>query len=356
MTLMAAKIRPQVKKLSGYHLDQPRHRIKLNQNESPYDLPRLLKEQILARLAKIPWNRYPTPYADKLRGKLGKQLKWNPKGILVANGSNVLTQAIVAATAIGGRVMAPDPSFSLYELYGQLFNNRVCKIPLKPDFGLDGKIFERALKKYRPNLTFIPNPNAPTGNLFCRDLLKRIIATSSGMIVIDEAYYPFSGETLIPILKKNPHMLILRTMSKAFSLGGARVGYLVGNPKVIQEIRKVLPPFCLNVLSATVAESVLDSPKYIDKIVSEITRERKKIYEALEALPGIDPFPSDANFILFRAKKPKVLFNGLLKAGILIRDVSDSGPLKNCLRVTIGTPMENRAFIHVIEGLALRFM
>jgi histidinol-phosphate aminotransferase len=348
---MVAKVRSQVRKLPGYHLDQPQHRIKLNQNESPYDLPSALKKRILARLDKVPWNRYPTPYADTLRAKLGRKLKWNPAGILVANGSNVLTQALVATMAVGGKVAAPDPSFSLYELYGRLFNNRMIKVRLRPDFSLDAERFERALKKERPDLTFIPNPNAPTGNLFEMESLKKLVTAAPGFIVIDEAYYPFSGETLLPFLKRNPKLVLLRTFSKAFSLGGVRVGYLVGHPTVVREIRKVLPPFCLNALSALVTESVLDSPQYTDKIVREITKEREKIFGILEKLEGITPFPSDANFILFRARKAKAIYKGLLKAGILIRDVSDGAPLKNCLRVTVGTPKENQAFVKAIKKL-----
>ncbi len=348
---MAAKIRTQVRKLAGYHLDQPDCRIKLNQNESPYDLPMGLKTRILGRLAQLPWNRYPSPYAAALREKIAVQVGWKTEGVLLANGSNVLTQAVVAAIAVGGKVMAPVPSFSLYELYGRLYNNKVVKVPLDAEFSLDGERFIKAMKKQRPNLTFIPNPNAPTGNLFSTKVLKELIQAAPGYIVIDEAYYPFSGATLVPMLRRHPQLLILRTFSKAFSLGGVRIGYLLGNPQTIREVRKVVPPFCLNALAETIAGAVLDSPKYVDKLVDEINRERHKVFVALRKLPGITPFPSHANFILFRARKPKAIFRGLLKKGILIRDVSDSGPLKNCLRVSIGTPKENQAFLRVMNQL-----
>ncbi len=349
---MPPKARQQVRKLAGYHLDQPTHRIKLNQNESPYDLPATLKARILGRLAKLPWNRYPSPYADTLREQIAKQVGWKPEGVLLANGSNVLTQALVATFAVGGKVLAPDPSFSLYELYGKLFNNKVLKVRLRSDFSLNEERFLSVLKKERPQLTFIPNPNAPTGNLFGAAELKRLVRAASGAIIIDEAYYPFSGETLVPLLKRNPQLMLLRTFSKAFSLGGVRVGYLLGSPKLVQEVRKVLPPFCLNALSAAVTETVLGSPRYMGKIVREISRERERVYDALADMKGITPFPTDANFILFRATKPKAIFKGLLKEGILIRDVSDGGPLKNCLRVTVGTPQENRQFIKAMKQLA----
>lgn len=348
---MAPKVRTQVRKLAGYHLDQPSCQIKLNQNESPYDLPIGLKTRILGRLAQLPWNRYPSPYADQLREKIAAQVGWKADGVLLANGSNVLTQAVVGTIAIGGKVMAPVPSFSLYELYGRLYNNKVCKVPLRSDFSLDGERFIKAMKKERPDLSFIPNPNAPTGNLFGIKTLKELIAAAPGYIVIDEAYYPFSGATLVPLLRRNPQLLILRTFSKAFSLGGVRIGYLLGNPKVIREVQKVVPPFCLNALAETIASAVLDSPKYVEKLVEEINQERHKIFVALRKLPGITPYPSNANFILFRTAKPSVIFKGLLKKGILIRNVSDGGRLKNCLRVSVGTPKENQAFLRAMTCL-----
>lgn len=348
---MSEKVRQQVRELTGYHLDQPPHKIKLNQNESPYDLPEALKKKVLARLAKLNWNRYPSPYADSLCQKLGQHLDWDPEGVLVGNGSNVLTQALIAATAVGGKLLVPTPSFSLYEIYGELFNNEVYKVPLRMDFSLDESRFTRALKQRRPDLTFIPNPNAPTGNLFAVTALKRLIKAAPGLIVIDEAYYPFSGETLLPILKRLPNLILLRTFSKAFSMGGVRVGYLVGHPDIVKEVRKVVPPFCLSALSVLITEAVLDAPAYVDKLVKEISKERDKLIKALSEVSGVTPFPSDANFILFRARQPQALFDGLLKAGILIRNVADGGPLKNCLRVTIGTPQENAAFLKAVRTL-----
>lgn len=348
---MPYKIRPELKKTPGYHLDQPKHRIKLNQNESAYDLPAPLKRKISARLGKVAWNRYPSPYAETLTAKIAKRERWTREGILVANGSNVLTQALVTATAVKGRVLVPGPSFSLYALYGELFGNRVTRVPLNPDFSLDRDRFLKAMKRTRPDIVFIANPNAPTGTLFDAADLKAIVKAAPCLVVIDEAYYPFSGQTLKGSLKRFPNLVLLRTFSKAFSLGGVRAGYLLAAPRIVQEVRKLVPPFCVNALSATVAEAVLDSPKFVDQIVKEVRREREKVYKGLKALPGIEPFPTGANFVMFRAKRSKAIFSGLVRKGILIRDVSDGKWLKNCLRVTVGTPKENDAFLRAIKKL-----
>lgn len=351
---MAAKFRKEVLNLPAYHLDQPKHKVKLNQNESPYDLPAPLKRKILARLGRLDWNRYPSPYADGLRSKIARRVGWKASGVLLANGSNVLTQALVASTAVKGKVLISDPTFSLYGLYGALFANRVYRVPAAKDFSLDRKAIIRALRRSRPDIIFIANPNAPTGTPTPTADLEAIVRAARCLVVVDEAYYPFSGATLLRRLRRYPNLILLRTLSKAFSLGGARVGYLLGDPKVIAQVQKVVPPFCLNALSEAVAETVIESPRYVDRIVKEIIAEREKVYEALTELPGITPYPSAANFILFRAKQPQSIFKGLLKKGILIRDVSDRGRLKNCLRVTIGTPAENKKFLNAMKKIARR--
>ncbi len=348
----AVSIRREVRAVSAYHLNQPVHRMKLNQNESAYDLPPALKARILKKLAKLQWNRYPSPYADGLRERIAQREGWRADGVLVANGSNVLTQSLVMATAVGGKIAIPDPTFSLYELYGRLFKNQLVKIPLQKDFSLDLDRFLSVLKQKKPDLTFIPNPSAPTGNLFPKKELTQLVKATSNIIVVDEAYYPFSGETLVPLLKRQHNLVIMRTFSKAFSLGGARVGYILGQPAVIQEVQKVLPPFCLNALSAAVAETALSSAGYVDKIVKEVGQEREQVFQALSALPGIEVFPSMTNFILFRTREPERVFKALVKAGVLIRNVSDGKRLKNCLRVTIGKPRENRQFIKAMQQLS----
>ena len=171
------------------------------------------------------------------------------------------------------------------------------------------------------------------------------------MTVIDEAYYPFSPVTMKAALRRHPHLVLMRTFSKAYSLGGARLGYIMGDPKLINEARKMVAPFCVNALSCVVAETVMDSPKFVDKIVKEVRRERDKLYKSLNELPGITAYPSAANFILFRTAQANKIYNGLIKKGILIRNVSDNNRLKNCLRVTIGRPGENKLFIAAMKQI-----
>lgn len=346
--------RKEVKKLKGYSLATPAVRIKLNQNESPYDLPAPLKEKAIGRLKELSWNRYPTPFCDPLRKKIAEKEGWDEKGVIVANGSNVLIQAVMIAAAVGGRILTVTPGFSLYAIEGMVLGNKVFEIPLsRDDFSLPIDLFLKEIRKRRPQVILLANPNAPTGNRLVEGDLLAILKTAKGqggLVVIDEAYYPFSRFTLFPHLQKFPNLILLRTLSKAFSLAGVRLGFLLTAPRLAAEILKVMLPFTVGLFPQTVGEVVLDEPAYIDSLVEEISRERENLYRRLQSIPGIRVYPSRANYILFQTPRAKEIWQGLLDQGILIRNVT-SKQLPNALRVTVGSPEENRTFLGALRGL-----
>lgn len=345
-------IRPEVKRLKGYRLERPAHTIKLNQNESPYDLPPAIKEKILQRIGEVAWNRYPTPFCDSLAKKIAEREGWDPEGVVVAGGSNILIQAVAVAAAAGRPILTVDPGFSLYEIEGRLLGSRVVKVPLNPDnFSLPVDRFLKRLAATRPAVVFLANPNAPTGTLFLEEALLKIVKKGRGLVLIDEAYHQFAGQNLLPYLKRHPNLILLRTLSKAFSLGGVRLGYLLAGPSLAAEIKKVILPFSVGVLSQAVGEAVLDDSAYVDRLVSEIVRERETLYDALTRIPSLKVTRSAANFILFQCRASRQLFEDLLQAGILIRDVS-SQRLPHALRVTVGSPEENRRFLQAIKEIA----
>ena len=214
-------------------------------------------------------------YIDCLWSRTGHKLKMKglrPENVLVSGGSNILIQALVVAAAVEGRVLTIKPSFSLYELEGALLGNRVTEVPLRaPDFSLPTEVLIQKLKVEKPSIVFIPNPNAPTGTLFPRKDLLAIIKAAKGkaLVVIDEAYYPYSGTTLAGEIKKNSHLVVMRTFSKAFSLGGVRLGAILADASVITEVKKILLPFSVGVLSQIIGEMVLDDSYYMEKVVAE---------------------------------------------------------------------------------------
>lgn len=351
-------IRKEVRKLKGYRLEHQYGRIKLNQNESPYDLPEPLKRKALEKMKEAAWNRYPTPFCDPLRNKIAEREGWDPRGVVVSGGSNILIQAIVIASSVRGKILTVTPGFSLYEIEGRLLANRVIQAPLhQEDFSLPLELFLTSLRKAKPDIVFLANPNAPTGNLIPEEDLVAILKSAEkvgALVVIDEAYYPFSGVTMAAHLRKFSHLVIIRTLSKAFSLGGVRLGYLLAAPEVAAEVMKVVLPFHVGVLTQAVGEVVLEEDGYVGRLVEEILAGREFLTQGLKAVPGLKVTPSHTNYVLFQTPRAAEIFRGLAERGILIRDVSGKR-LPNALRVTVGTKDENKAFLEAMREL-LRFL
>lgn len=340
-------IRKEVLESPAYHLEE-HEGVKLNQNESPWDLPIELKAQVIENLLKTPWNRYPLSDVVQLKKKMAKHLNVWPDNLVFANGSNVLIQALILATTVKGKMLVVDPSFSVYELEGKLLGNKVIRQPLNDDFSIPLDDCLHTIRKEKPSIIFIPNPNAPTGNLFAAETLKKIIEAAPGLVVIDEAYYPFSGETCIEWIKQYDHLVVLRTFSKAYALGGLRLGYLVAEPEIAQEIQKCLLPFCISKLTFTVAMTVLDEPDYINQYVTRICAERARVYSAMQSLAKLTVYPTNTNFILFEVENSKEVFNHLLQEGVIVRQVSDGRRLTQALRVTVGEKSENDLFLKAL--------
>lgn len=351
-------IRKEVRVLKGYRLASPGRKApvvaKLNQNESPWDLPSPLKAKILDRFRNASWNRYPSPFCDPLRIQIAAREKWSPEGVVVSGGSNILIQALTIAASVGGVVQTVTPSFSLYEIEGALLGNRVAKVSLrKDDFAFPRDAFLKKMKQVRPRIIFLANPNAPTGNLIDEDDLLAVLKKASGLVVIDEAYYPFSGRTMAVHLKKFKNLVIVRTLSKAFSLGGVRLGYLLADPTIAGEVLKATLPFSVGILSQIIGEEVLKADAYVNGVVTEVIEGRSTLLEGLSLLPGLKAFPSQANYVLFQVPQAQRVFEALAEKGILIRNVSTQD-LPNALRVSVGTREENRLFLEAMARIVKR--
>jgi len=244
-------------------------------------------------------------------------------------------------------VLFPIPTFSMYGIISQALGEKRIAIPLEKEFDLDLEKILKAIKNQKPKLIFLSSPNNPTGNCFSSDRILKIIEVSNGIVIVDEAYQPFASDKgFMPMLKDYKNIVIMRTLSK-IGLAGLRVGFLIADEEIINEVNKVRLPFNLNSLSQAAAVEVLKNKKVLKSCIKSITSERGRLFGEMAKIKGIKPYPSEANFILFRIKEPDKIYKGLLKKGILVRNMS--GVVNNCLRVTVGTPEENMGFIKVLK-------
>jgi histidinol-phosphate aminotransferase len=350
-SLPDGSIRKEVLEIEAYAVEEPEGLIKLDANENPYALPPELMETAAERCRSLKLNRYPDPGAAGLRGLLGGRIGWDPAGLMLGNGSDELISILCTACGhAGARMQVPAPTFAMYRIIGSVSGWVVDEVPLDDDFGLDGEAFLEKIRQAGPRLVVLATPNNPTGNSFDGDVVRSVVAEAPGLVVVDEAYFDFCGKTFLPLLEKHRNLLILRTLSK-IGLAAIRLGILVGHPEVVMEFNKVRLPYNISAFSQEVASLVLEDPSYLDEEIRTIVGERELLMEEMGRMEGLRTYRSDANFILFRTVGNSAeIFRRVRDKGVLIRDLGRPGPLLNCLRVTVGTPEENRSFLDALRS------
>lgn len=270
---------------------------------------------------------------------------------MLGNGSDELIHLIILACAKpNATILAPAPSFVMYEMSARLDHCSYVGVPLKENFALDISAMLQSIEKHRPPVVFIAYPNNPTGNLFDRGSIEAILRAAPGIVVLDEAYLPFAQDTWMPWLKRAPNLLVLRTLSK-LGLAGIRLGYLAGDADWIEQFEKLRPPYNVNVLTLAAADLMLENMSILDAQAASLRSERAKLLSQLQATPGVRAFESSANFILFRVKQADAVFAALKQRGVLIKSVAVSHALlEGCLRVTVGTAAENETFMKALRA------
>jgi histidinol-phosphate aminotransferase len=349
MSRLDAVLRPQIRALSAYHVPPAAGLLKLDAMENPYAWPGELEDEWLASLRGLELNRYPLPYPQDLVAALARQAGVPPGfEILLGNGSDELIQLIDLCVARPGTsVLMPTPTFSMYSLIARVAGLEVIEVPLRADFSLDLPAMLAAIDQQRPALVYLACPNNPTAGLFDEDAMRAVIAAAPGLVVVDEAYFPFAGRSALPWLLEFDHLLVLRTLSKV-GLAGLRLGYLIGHPGWLREFDKARLPYNINSLTQRSAEFAL---AHADRLAGEAARiraDRERLVPALQAVPGVTVYPSDTNFILLRlpSGRAPAAHEALRRAGILVKNVHGSHPLlADCLRVTVGTAAENGALV-----------
>jgi histidinol-phosphate aminotransferase len=344
-------VRPEILAMHAYPVADATGLVKLDLMESPYGLPPELAAEIGKLVSQLSLNRYPVPTAQRLRALI-KETMQVPAGcdVLLGNGSDECIQYITATVAREGAVvMAPAPSFAMFSAHAFFYRLRFAGQPLREDFTLDADAFLAAMEKEKPALVWIAYPNNPTGNAFPVADIERIVRAAPGLVVIDEAYQPFAGGTFMPRLAEFENMAVMRTVSK-IGMAGLRLGYVCARPDWIDAFNKARSPFNINVLTEAVAIRLLENKKVLDAQAAKVLAERERIRPELERMPGLRVYPSVANFFLARVQGPAGsgtrVFESLKAQGVLVRNF-DGGlaALENCLRLTVGSPEENRILI-----------
>ncbi|MBI4123774.1 MAG: histidinol-phosphate transaminase, partial [Betaproteobacteria bacterium] len=322
--------------------------VKLDAMENPYPLPPALRRELGEVLARVDLNRYPDPAAPRLRELLARKMAV-PAGmeLLLGNGSDDLIQVLSLALARpGAAVMFPAPTFVMYSMNAVFSGMRAVPVPLREDFSFDAGAFIERMRAEKPALVFLAYPNNPTGVLYPEKDVLEVIRACPGLVVVDEAYHAFAGKSFMPRLPEFPNLLVLRTVSK-LGLAGIRLGYLAGRPEWIAQFDKVRQVYNVNVLTHAAALFVLERLEVLEEQAALIRKDREELKKELVRLKGMQVFPSAANFFLVRVPDADRTYEALRRQGVLVRNLHPA--LKNCLRITVGTPDENRILLTALR-------
>ena len=347
-------VRDEILAMRAYHVEPAQGMVKLDAMENPYRLPQELAARMGEVLAGVAVNRYPDPVAATLKERLREAMSIPAQlGIVLGNGSDELIQIVSLALARpGAAVLVPEPSFAMYRISAIAAGLEFVGVPLAGDFSLDEPAMMAAIASRRPALVWLAYPNNPTGNLFTREAILRIVAAAPGLVVVDEAYYAFSGgATILDEVGRHPNLVVMRTVSK-LGLAGLRLGLAAGPADWMGEFEKLRPPYNVSALNMAAAELLLAHGDVLLEQTRRIVAERGRLEAALDAMAGARRFASAANFVLVRVPDAAAAFEGLKARGILVRSFHGSHPLlANCLRLTVGTPDENAKLTEALASI-----
>jgi histidinol-phosphate aminotransferase len=336
-------IKKSLQELVPYHANHIIKGIKLDANENAYGLPSPLKE----KLQTLDIHRYPDTDSTALLEKLASIYEVATQNVVCGVGSDQLIDCLLRAVLEeGDKVLCPDPSFSMYKLTTKINGGTYVPLPLEEDFSYSTEAYIEAIKTHQPKVTFICNPNNPTGSYLSQQHIRTIADLGIGIVVIDEAYGEFAKESAASLVKEYDNLVVLKTFSKAYALAGARIGYGIGSPAVIDAICRVKPPYNVNVFSQEAALLVLEHQALFDESIQKLCQNRESLYEGLKEL-GLGVYPSLANFLWVESE---LALDALLeKEEIYIRKLAYNG--KPYYRITVGTEEENKTLLEKLRAL-----
>lgn len=344
--------RNELEKMPSYDGVEKNYRIKVNANESTMNLPPLVEERVINRLALLAFNRYPNEEYYSLVEQIAKSFSVDTSQVLLGGGSSEIIEKVFHAFGgAGHKVVYPQPSFSMYKIYAKAADAEGIPFDLDEKFNLNVDEFIKKIREVNASLAVICNPNNPTGNALTPAQVEKIAASIDCAFLLDEAYVEFYGQSAVNLVAKYPNLIVARTFSKAYCMAGARVGYMIAQPEVTRMINKTFMPYHINILTLAAADIVYQMRDEFVPRWHMIIAERKRMSEQFKKIHGVEVFPSEANFILIRLARAEELKNYLESLDIGIRYFSpEAFGLKNCLRISIGTRIENDEVFDAIKA------
>lgn len=343
--------REQIREMSGYHSPQVDVPVRLNTNESPFPPPADWVKSMGAIAESIDWNRYPDRAATELCEAIARRHNVAPEQVFVANGSNEVIQTILLAYGGHGRTVATfEPTYQMYAQIARVTGAEVVEGERRADLTLDPIEIERVVARHQPAVTFLCNPNNPTGLVEPRENLEALLEVASGIVVVDEAYAEFSDWSAMELVSENKPIAVTRTFSKTLSMAALRVGYVVGPTWLINNLRVAALPYHLDAFKQAATIAALQYTEEMEERVEFIKAQRARLESEMRSL-GLEVWTSGSNFVLFRSAThdAKSLWSAVLARGVLVRDCSSWPRLEGCLRVTVGTESENTAFLAALQ-------
>lgn len=326
--------------------------IKLDANENPFNVFKNLKEKFIEKINDLDMNRYPDTDSDSLRMALSKYVGVEIESVLCGNGSDEIIQTIINTFVDKDEyVITHSPTFSMYKIFTNIVGGKVIEVSSEYSFQINVEEIIRKANMKKAKVVFLCNPNNPTGTIIPRADIIRVIEETDAIVVVDEAYYEFLGQSVADLINDYNRLIVLRTLSKAFALAGARVGYAIASKETMDVLYRVKAPYNLNTFSQIAGELFVENIDLINTYLKKIIEERNYLLEGLKNIDDINVFPSGSNFILIKSKKAKFILDACKKEKISIRDFGSEGLLNDCIRISIGTREENDKLITLLKSV-----
>ena len=353
-------VQKEVRDLSSYEvktiLEQKHDEkiVKMNLNENFATPSETVKKLLLDACQSIDVREYPPPRGSLAVKAISDFLGFSESEVSVANGADEIMDLLMKVfIRRGSKVIVAEPTFPMYTFFAELYGGKKVSVMLKKDFRLNvDSILKRADKETR--LLFVCSPNNPTGNQFQESDIKRLLEEFNGIVVVDEAYVDFASGSVINWVRDYDNLALLRSFSKAFGLAGLRLGYLVSSKHVVKYVQRVVGPFNVNSVTQRAVVLALQKWRFFKKHIDLVVNEREWLMKNLKQIDGVEPYPSDANFILFKVTEDKLnsatLTERMENRNVLVKDRGHLQLLENCIRVTVGTRTMNETFVSALKA------